>query len=201
MWNRAGFAALLLVAAGAPSLALCADAQTPACAAALDVIMGFAKGGKNQTPLIVASTPDTSETKSYTTETLLQADWSAGPPAQPLADAFLSLPAQSVIDSCAGVQAELAKAKISSGDDAVARVTAVDPDIVALPSYGARVLSLSLPIVGADGHDALVQESLCEGPNACTGAILLLLKDKAGRWKEVSNTLSPTPDTTQAPPS
>jgi hypothetical protein len=201
MWKRAGFAALVLCAAGAPSVALSADAQTPACAAALDLILGFAKQGKHPTPLIVAATPDSAETKTYTTDTLLQADWSGSPPPQALADALLSLPAQGVFDSCPGLQAELTKARIASGDDAVARITQVDPDIVALPTYGANVLSLSLPIVSADGRDALVQDSLCQGPNACVGAIIHLQKEKGGRWREISNALSPEPEPTPASPS
>jgi hypothetical protein len=192
MTTRLGLAALFLLAAAAPSGALAADAQNPACVAALDVILSFAKRGKNPTPLVVAGTPDSQESGAFTIETLLQAGWTGDVPSQSLADAFLSLPPQSPLDACPGLQAELAKARITTGDDAVARVTAENTDIVSLPTYGADVLSLSLPIVSADGRDALLQDRLCEGPQACVGSIVHLQREKGGRWKAVSSVQSTT---------
>lgn len=192
MTPRLGLAALFLLAGAAPGAALAAEAQNPACVAALDVIMSFAKHGKRPTPLIVAAAPDSQESGAFTTDTLLQAGWTGDVPPQSLADAFLSLPAQSPLDACPGLQAELAKAKIGAGDDAVARATAENADIVDLPTYGADVLSLSLPIVSADGRDALLQDRLCEGPQACVGSIVHLQREKGGRWKAVSSVQSAT---------
>ena len=190
MRTRLGLTALFVLASAAPSVALAAEAQNPACVAALDVIMSFTKRGKHPTPLIVEAAPDTQESGAFTTETLLQAGWTGDAPSQSLADAFLSLPAQSPLDACPGLQAELTKAKITTGDDAVARVTAANADIVSLPTYGADVLSLSLPIVSADGRDALLQDRLCDGPQDCVGTIVHLQREKGGRWKAVSSVQS-----------
>ena len=190
MTPRLGLAALFLLATVAPGAALAADAQNPACTAALDVILSFAKGGKHPTPLIVAATPDSQESGAFTTDTLLQAGWTGDVPSQSLADAFLSLPAQSPLEACPGLPAELAKARITTGDDAVARVTAENTEIVDLPTYGANVLSLSLPIVSADGRDALLQDRLCDGPKDCVGSIVHLQREKGGRWKAVSSVQS-----------
>jgi hypothetical protein len=190
MRSRLGLAALFMLAAAAPSAALAADAQNPACVAALDVILSFAKRGKHPAPLIVATTPDAQESGAFTTDTLMQAGWTGEAPSRDLADAFLSLPAQSPLQACPGLPAELAKERVATGDDAVARVTAENADIVSLPTYGANVLSLSLPIVSADGRDALLQDRLCDGPQDCVGSIVHLQREKGGRWKAVSSVQS-----------
>jgi hypothetical protein len=187
---RLGLAALIVFAAAAPGVVLAADAGNPACAAALDHILTFAKRGKHPAALVVASTPDSQESGAFTTDTLLQAGWTGEAPSRELADAFLSLPAQSALQACPGLEGQLAKEKITTGDDAVARVTAEDADIVSLPTYGANVLSLSLPIVSADGRDALLQDRLCDGPQDCVGSIVHLQREKGGRWRAVSSVQS-----------
>jgi hypothetical protein len=98
---------------------------------------------------------------------------------------FMSQTAVSVLDACPGLDAALGKVKIASGQSAVDQVMAVNEDIVSLPTYPANVLSLSLPVVSEDGADALVEDSLCGGVDQCTGGILLLRREKGGRWKPV----------------
>ena len=185
MWRTAGLSALLILMTLAPGAALAVD--NPACAAALDLIANHAGKGKRATPLVVAGAPDTAETKDYTADTLFQAVWNGDKPSADLASAFMGSPAASVLDSCPGLTDTLAKDRIQSGDDAVARVTATNSDIVELPTYPATVLSLSLPVVSGSGRDALVQENLCQGVNMCAGSIRHLQREKSGRWRSVGD--------------
>jgi hypothetical protein len=185
MLRTAGLSALLALTMLAPCAALADD--NPACAAALDLIISHAGKGKKAAPLVVAGAPDTAETKDYTAETLFKADWNGDKPSADLASAFMGLPAAGVLDSCPGLTDTLTKDRIQSGDDAVARVTTSTGDIVALPTYPATVLSLSLPVVSGDGRDALVQENICEGVNMCAGSIRHLQREKSGRWKDVGD--------------
>ena len=175
MLRTAGLSALLALTMLAPCAALADD--NPACAAALDLIISHAGKGKKAAPLVVAGAPDT----------LFKADWNGDKPSADLASAFMGLPAAGVLDSCPGLTDTLTKDRIQSGDDAVARVTTSTGDIVALPTYPATVLSLSLPVVSGDGRDALVQENICEGVNMCAGSIRHLQREKSGRWKDVGD--------------
>jgi hypothetical protein len=185
MWRIAGAGALLALLTVSPCAALAAD--NPACAAALDLILSHTGKGKRAMPLVVAGAPDTQETKDYTAETLAQADWTGDRPQVDLVGAFIGLPAVGVLDSCPGLSDTLARERIQSGDDAVARVTTTTGDIVDLPTYPASVLSLSLPVVSGDGRDALVEENLCRGVNMCLGSIRHLQREKSGRWKVVGD--------------
>ncbi len=180
--------ALLAFMTLAPGAALAADGNPAPCTAALDLILSHAGKGKRATSLVVAGAPDTAETKDYTADTLFQAVWNGDKPSADLATAFMSVPAASVLDSCPGLTDTLAKDRIQSGDDAVARVTATNGDIVELPTYPATVLSLSLPVVSGSGRDALVQENLCQGVDiACAGSIRHLQRGKSGRWRSVGD--------------
>ena len=183
MWRTTGLSALLALSLVVPGVALAAD--NPACTAALDLILSHAGKGKRATPLVVAGAPDSQEAKDYTPETMFQATWAGEKPSADLIGAFVGLPAASVLDSCPGLSDTLAKDRIQSGDDAVARITANNGDIVDLPTYPASILSLSLPVISGDGRDAMVEESICEGVNMCAGSIRHLQRDKAGRWKDV----------------
>lgn len=161
--------------------------NNPACAAALDLILTHAGKGKKATALVVAGAPDTAETKDYDADSLAKASWSGDRPSADLMSAFIGLPAVGVLDSCPGLSDTLAKYRIQSGDDAVARATQTSEEIVDLPTYPASILSLSLPVVSGDGRDALVQENICEGINMCAGSIRHLQKEKSGRWKDVGD--------------
>jgi hypothetical protein len=192
MRRIAGWIIVAALALGVPCVASAADVDNPACAAALDLILSFARHGKRVTPLVVADAADSAEAKDYTPDTLLTAGWTQAPPSADLAQAFLSLPAVSAVSSCPSLPAALSKENIGYGDDAVARVTTVDPSIVSLPTYVAEVLTLSLPVVSGDGKDALVQDSLCQGENLCVGSIWHLQRDKSGKWKPISGLSAPT---------
>lgn len=185
MWRTAGLCALLALSMVTPRVALAAD--NPACSAALDLILSHAGKGKRVMSLVVAGSPDTQETKDYTADTMFQATWSGDKPSADLIGAFIGLPPVGVLDSCPGLADTLAKGRIQSGDDAVARVTATSDDIVDLPTYPASVLSLSLPVVSGDGRDALVQENICQGVNMCAGTIRHLQREKSGRWRDVGD--------------
>lgn len=185
MWRRAALIAVLALAINLPGAAVAAGLDNPACVVALDFIQGLVGRGKHTTRLAVAEAPDTAETKDLTADNILDAGWSGDPPSAGFASAFLQSPAQSVLDSCPGLVAELTREKIANGDDAVARLTATDSGIQSLPEYPAEILSLSLPILSADGHDALLEENICTGVDMCSGGIQHLQRDKAGRWKRV----------------
>jgi hypothetical protein len=187
-----GSIALSIFVLSAASGACAADAANPACAAALDLILSIPKHGKHATPLVVAETPDSAETKDLTPETLLEDGWWGERPSQDLVDVFMGQLPVSILDSCPGLDADLSKAKIASGQAAVDQATTINDDIVSLPTYPANVLSLSLPVMSEDGHDALVQDSLCGGVNACTSGILLLRREKGGRWRPIGG-LGPSP--------
>jgi hypothetical protein len=188
----AGLIALSVLVLGAANGALAADAANPACGAALDLILSIPKHGKHSTPLVVAEAPDSAETKDLTPETVLEDGWWGERPSQDHIDVFMGQLPVSILDSCPGLDAELGKAKIASGQAAVDQATTVNDDIVSLPTYPANVLSLSLPVMSEDGHDALVQDSLCGGVNQCSSGILLLRREKGGRWKPVGG-LGPSP--------
>jgi hypothetical protein len=185
MRRTTGLSALLAFSLVAPGAAQAAD--NPACVAALDLILSHAGKGKRATPLVVAGAPDTQETKDYTADTLFQAPWSGDKPSTDLVGAFIGLPPLGVLDSCPGLSDTLAKDRIQSGDDAVARLTTPTGDIVDLPTYPAAILSLSLPVVSGDGVHALVQQNLCEGVNMCVGSIRHLEREKSGHWRDVGD--------------
>lgn len=185
MRRNTGLSALLALLLVAPSAALAAD--NPACAAALDLILSHAGKGKHAEALVVAGAPDTQEIKDYTPDNIAQAPWAGEKPSVDLMDAFIGLPPVGVLDSCPGLSDSLAKYRIQSGDDAVARLTSTNGDIVDLPTYPATILSLSLPVVSGDGVHALVQQNLCEGVNMCAGSIRYLERQKSGHWKDVGD--------------
>ncbi|MGH7023583.1 MAG: hypothetical protein ACREEB_08340 [Caulobacteraceae bacterium] len=173
-----------------PGAAAAADAGNPACAAALDFILSVAGHGKHATRLVVAEAPDTAETKDLTADNILDAGWTGDPPSAAFAAIFLESPAQSALDSCPSLAAELAKDKIASGDDAVAKLTTADSDVNSLPEFPADVLTVSLPVLSADGLHALLEYNLCAGVDMCSGGIQHMLRDKSGRWKRVGRMLS-----------
>ena len=187
MRRTTGLSALLALTLVAPGAALAAD--NPACTAALDLILSHAgKGkGKHAEALVVAGAPDTQETKDYTADNIGQAPWAGEKPSTDLMVAFIGLTPVGVLDSCPGLSDTLARDHIQSGDDAVARLTTTNGDIVDLPTFPATILWLSLPVVSGDGAHALVQQNLCEGVNMCAGSIRYLERQRSGHWKDVGD--------------
>ncbi|HEY5288719.1 MAG TPA: hypothetical protein VIJ59_01670 [Caulobacteraceae bacterium] len=185
MWRRVGAIAVCALAIGAANTALAADAANPACAVALDFILGQAGRGKHPTPLVVSAAADVGEIKGYTPDNILQAGWSGVTPSADFAANFLGQAPGGPLDACPDLAPALTRARIASGAEAVARVTANNDDITTLPTYPADVLSLSLPVLSADGRGALLQANVCTAVDTCSGEIVYLERDKAGRWKRV----------------
>lgn len=178
---------LILLAVASPAASYAAGA--PACAVALDFILSVGGHGKHTVRFVVGPAPDASETAPYSPETLGEADWSGPPPSTALLNDLMTQTPVSVFDSCPGFASQLSQVGVASGADVVAQAAAVDSGIDTLPTYSEGVLTLSTPVV--EGSDALLQDRLCSGRNACAGSIVHLRKDaKTGRWKPIDQLLS-----------
>lgn len=104
-------------------------------------------------------------------------------PSSSMMAAAATLSADSAVARCPALRAYLERARIPYGASAV---KAVAEGRAPGDSYPAEIFSLSLPSVSADGTEALVATGTVLGPEAGSGAILLLKQQSGGSWRVVS---------------
>ena len=158
----------LLAVSAAVAMAVGGPARAdPRC----DVAIAIAKSvmqGKAGRAWVGSITPD-EPTYASDDAGLLQFErrWTKDPPAPALARGFLGARSENAIKACPSFAQFLARQEIGYGDEAVKAVV----DESRLAPYRAEILTVSAPVVSADGREALVQTSVVGGLLAGVGSV------------------------------
>ena len=109
--------------------------------------------------------------------------WVGESPAPELAKAFLAEKAVSPLLICPAFDRRLAALKVSTDERALNRIRRRSAHSYhRIESYGVRIISMSLPIVSADGLHALIGVDSTYGPLDGTGSIFLFELGSNGQW-------------------
>lgn len=167
------------------SFALALAGNDPAPPAACDVALAFVElrhGGKQALPLVM--TPERESLFGWNRGGIA-AEMAADPPPAELI-ARLEAGLTSALLHCPGLPAELEKRRIAHGRDAAQRAAVAD----ASGRYGANVISVALPVLSADGNQALVAASTVRGQENGEGEVFHLRRQTDGSWRIVARAMT-----------
>jgi hypothetical protein len=114
----------------------------------------------------------------------LMGGWDGRRPAAGLVRDYLAQQDVAATDACPDLRARLTARGIGYGEAAVASAT--HGGRYDLP-YSPSILSLSRPIVSADGRYALVDFGMVCGGLCGSGGVTLYAREEAGKWKAVGH--------------
>ena len=157
------------------------------CAVALDLVIGTVAHFRGRAVVFSDEDeglmPPSVDTKGWYGPEALQ-PVAVSPPPAALVDRLNRTRAVSAVASCPAVRAWLDKAGIAHGAKAVDR--AVDPRRMTAQGYAETVLGVSVPVVSADGADALVLTHNVSAPLGGGGQANRLRRGANGRWTVVA---------------
>lgn len=168
---------LAIALCSAAMSASAAPAAIAACDAALDLTKTFVDQRMDGKPWIVSEN-DGLMTRADLSEILAQKKWPKDPPPTSLIRAYLTAHPSAAVVRCPSLRKFLADTGVAHGDKAVAHASL---DVW----YSANILWLSLPVVSANGREALVDVALSGGTLAASSRINHLRRRADGRWVSV----------------
>lgn len=108
------------------------------------------------------------------------ATWRADAPSPALSAAFESQPAQSALHACPRLVNWLDARQVGYGDGIVRQMAeAAGPG----GDYAAQVVTVALPVVSADGLEALAFAARASGPGAPVRSLVHLRRTVGGPWR------------------
>lgn len=114
--------------------------------------------------------------------------WRQDAPSPALAAAFEAQPPQSALHACPRLVGWLDARQVGYGDGLVAQLAeAAGPD----SPYAAQVVVIALPVVSADGLEALAFASRASRSGAPAQSVLHLRRTVGGPWRIVDRTGDP----------
>jgi hypothetical protein len=161
-----------------PAAASAAEPGRAACEVAAATITDHLATERGRVVVVVGVSPDAGPSKADIARRRLS-DWSKAAPSQPLLRAWSAAPRTDVLQ-CPAVQDLLARRGIASGQaaaDPLRQGSGGKP----LLSWRGEILAVGMPVVSADGQDALVEiGSACGG--LCGAGFLLHLRRANDAW-------------------
>jgi hypothetical protein len=183
-------AGLVALVAGSSTVAgqrLPTQHTVEACNAALVTVKRMTSGQVNGRPWVVAESPASADPESFAgkEEEFLSQSWQGDKPARELAHAFVTSQPKGALSVCPKITAYLDGAGIKHGE-AAAHDAALDPATGRpIPVYSGTILSLSLPVISSDGHDAVVEIAVSGGWTMGAGSLHHLREGLDGEWADV----------------
>ncbi len=168
--------AFLVTAAVGSAAQAAPSGDAAACAAALDVVTAQVEGHKSPRPWAVIGQSGSRD--DGLTASALRKATKKDPPSPVLAAKFVHQEEVDPLAACADVRGFLERNKIAHDQATIDQITA-KPGKNAL-----EIFSLSLPVLSADGKDALADTSEPHGANGVRGLVVHLRKDAKGHWRK-----------------
>ena len=175
-----GAAAVAAAAIGGAAQA--APNDSAACAAALDVVKGQLVPRKDARPWAVIGSAGSRD--DGLTAQALRKGLRADPPSQALAARFVGQNERDPLEACPEVLGLLERRHVVHDQAVIDQILAKAGKDAKL--YPIRIFSLSLPVIGADGRDALTDTGETGGADRVRGWVVHLRKDAKGHWREVA---------------
>ena len=172
--------AFLATVAGATAAQAAPSPDAAACAAALDVVTTRVADHKDPTPWAVVGTSGSRD--DGLTASSVRKGMKKDPPSPALAAKFVGRNARDPIESCPDVRGFLERNGIVHDQPAIDQILA-KAGKGAASSFPLQIFSLSLPVLGADGRDALTDTGFVANVMGGSGEVIHLRKGAHGHWR------------------